>query len=39
MAALFQNTQDVLSAAFAILICFALMLIFSSAIMLLLLGK
>lgn len=39
MAALFQNTQDVLTAAFAILICFALMLIFSSAIMLLLLGK
>lgn len=39
MAALYQNTQAVLSAAFAILVCFAVMLIFSSAVMLLLLGK
>lgn len=38
MAQLYQNTQAVLSAAFAMLICFAVMLIFSSAILLLLLG-
>ena len=35
-AQLFQNAQAVLSAAFAILICFAVMLILSTAIMLLL---
>jgi len=38
LASLFRHAQSVLSAAFAMLVCFALMLIFSSAIMLLLLG-
>ena len=36
MAQLYQNAQSVLSAAFAILICFAVMLILSTAIMLML---
>ncbi len=35
---LYQNMQTVLSAAFAILVCFAVMMIVSSAVMLLLLG-
>lgn len=39
MAKLYQNTQAVLSAALAILICFAVMLILSTAIMLLLIGQ
>ncbi|MBR3268995.1 MAG: hypothetical protein IKI58_09805 [Oscillospiraceae bacterium] len=38
LSALFQNIQSVLSAAFALLICFSLMLIFSCAVMLLLTG-
>ena len=39
MAKLYHNMLDILSAAFALLFCFAVMLIFSSAIMLLLLGN
>ncbi|MBR6418903.1 MAG: hypothetical protein IKS42_01070 [Oscillospiraceae bacterium] len=39
LAALFRHTQSVLAAAFAMLVCFAVMLIISSAVMLMLLGK
>ena len=39
MAKLYHNMLDILTAAFALLFCFAVMLIFSSAIMLLLLGN
>ena len=39
LAALFRNAQAVLAAAFAMLICFAVMLIFASAILLLLTGE
>ena len=38
LAALFKNIQSVLAAAFAVLICFAMMLIFSCAVILLLTG-
>ena len=36
LSALFKNTEQVLAAAFAMLVCFAVMLIFSTALMLLL---
>ena len=39
LSSLYRNAQTVLSAAFAILICYAVMLIFSSAIMMILLGN
>ena len=38
LAELFRHTQSVLAAAFAMLVCFAVMLIISSAVMLMLLG-
>ena len=39
LGSLFRNAQTVLSAAFAILVCYAVMLIFSSAIMMILVGN
>lgn len=39
LACLFRHTQSVLAAAFAMLVCFSVMLVVSSAIMLMLLGK
>ncbi|MBR5371696.1 MAG: hypothetical protein IK130_05730, partial [Oscillospiraceae bacterium] len=36
LAKLFQNAHTVLSAAFAMLVCFALMLVFSTALMMIL---
>jgi stage III sporulation protein AE len=39
LAQLFRNTQAVLSAAFAVLVCFAVMMIVSSAAVLLLIGN